>query len=425
MGTSVALHLAKLCDPLNEPVVLLEQSSLGAGSSGRSGAIVRQYYADREVATMARDSLRVWSTFLQATGYRVGFVRSGVLSIAGPRTSEMAARLTRNVEMLRGLGINIEMVEGDELRSLVPGLVVADDTLGAYEPEAGFVHPLRALHAFATLARFHGATTKQNTPVRRILVEGGRVRGVETADGVLETERVVLAAGPWTRRIASELGIELPLEIVRPQQHFVGLPGAAPGAPAALAEDISDIANPLDDTAIRAGVDAEAAPTTAHPVLLDFEHRFYARCDPEEQRARLGEVDEENMQPVADPDALEEAVDGDFVRWARSAAAQRYPAYAEVEDRGSQAAMYTMTPDFQGLIGPLQGIEGLTVVSGFSGHGFKLAPSVGEGVARMVRGEVPGTFDPSFFDPERFRVAGRAAPSGGAFGGAGGRHNEF
>lgn len=416
MGTSIALHLAKRCHPLEEPVVLLEQSELGAGSSGRSGAIVRQYYADPEVATMARDSLRAWSSFLQTTGYRVGFVRSGVLGLAGPRGSQAAERMTRNVEMLQGLGIEIELFVGEALRRLVPGIVVADDTLGAYEPGAGFVHPQRVLHAFSTLARFHGATIRQGTPVRRIVVEGGRVRGVETADGLLECERVALAAGPWTRRLAAEVGLELPLEVVRPQQHFVGLPGAAPGAPPALAEEFPTLGDPLLDTAIRPGLGDGDVAATAHPVLLDFEHRFYARCEPEEQRSRLGEVDEERMQPVADPDALEEDVDPEFVRWARASAAQRYPAYTELEDRGSQAAMYTMTPDFQGLIGPLAGIEGLLVVAGFSGHGFKLAPSVGEGVARMLRGEPPGTFDPAFFDPQRFLSAAREQPAGRAFG---------
>jgi sarcosine oxidase, subunit beta len=67
------------------------------------------------------------------------------------------------------------------------------------------------------------------------------------------------------------------------------------------------------------------------------------------------------------------------------------------------------------VIGPVEGVEGLFVVSGFSGHGFKLAPSVGEGVAQMLWGEPVSAFDPAFFEPTRF--ARRSVASGArAFG---------
>jgi sarcosine oxidase subunit beta len=68
MGTSIAWHAARRADPIGEPVVLLERSSLAAGSSGRSGAILRQFYASRELAGMARDSLRVYAGFESRTG---------------------------------------------------------------------------------------------------------------------------------------------------------------------------------------------------------------------------------------------------------------------------------------------------------------------------------------------------------------------
>jgi sarcosine oxidase subunit beta len=77
--------------------------------------------------------------------------------------------------------------------------------------------------------------------------------------------------------------------------------------------------------------------------------------------------------------------------------------------------MYTLTPDAQALIGPLRQIEGLFVVSGFSGHGFKLAPSIGAGVAQMLFGEPVSAFDRAFFEPHRFeRDPARAAKA--AFG---------
>ena len=87
------------------------------------------------------------------------------------------------------------------------------------------------------------------------------------------------------------------------------------------------------------------------------------------------------------------------------------PAYRDAEDLGQLAGWYALTPDGRPLIGPVPGIEGLWVVAGFNGHGFKLAPSIGEGVARMLRDERAGTFDEASASLERF--AGAAADAAG------------
>ena len=91
------------------------------------------------------------------------------------------------------------------------------------------------------------------------------------------------------------------------------------------------------------------------------------------------------------------------MRGGRAALASRIPAYANRPDAGSLAAWYTLTPDAQALIGPVPGIAGLYIVSGFSGHGFKLGPSVGAGVAQMLFDEPVTSLDPEFFAPTRFK----------------------
>ena len=90
-------------------------------------------------------------------------------------------------------------------------------------------------------------------------------------------------------------------------------------------------------------------------------------------------------------------------RWARSALARRLPEYEKRPDAGSIAAWYTLTPDAQALIGPVPGIAGLFIVTGFSGHGFKLGPSVGEGVAQLLFSEPVTALDLDFFSPTRFK----------------------
>jgi len=91
-----------------------------------------------------------------------------------------------------------------------------------------------------------------------------------------------------------------------------------------------------------------------------------------------------------------------FRAWARGALESRLPRYREEADAGSLVGLYTLTPDAQAAIGPWPTIQGLFVCTGFSGHGFKLAPSVGEGIAQMLSDELVTAFDRAFFAPERF-----------------------
>jgi sarcosine oxidase subunit beta len=396
MGVSCALSCARRsADPNRDPVVLLERRHLGAGSSGRSGAILRQHYRDAVVARMARDSLREYASFETRTGLSLGFHRSGVLTLAGPGQGDWCARIRENVSMLQDLGIETELVDAARMRALVPGIAVAEGSVGAWEPGGGFVDPNRTLDSFAKLARACGAITRLGVELQAIRVEGGRVVGARTSEGDYETENVVIVAGPWTRALFRALGIELPLRVVRPENQFFAVP---------------EMTAPLESTAVRrallleSGEESEAPRTVRglHPVLIDLEHGFYARCEPARARTRVGRVDYDDPE-LTDPDALVEEVSPELEETSRRTLARRVPRYADHPAAGAIAAWYTLTPDAQALIGPVGGVRGLHVVSGFSGHGFKLGPSVGEGVAQMLFQEPVTAFEPAFFAPGRFR----------------------
>lgn len=405
MGTALAMHLAERLHPIDEPVVLFERRRLGAGSSGRSAAILRQHYAARDLAGMARDSLRVWAGFEAATGYAVGFQRTGVVVLA--RSEAARARLRANVAMLREVGVRTELVEGDALRKRVHGVELGDGDLGAWEPDGGFVDPERAIAAFASVARYRGATTRADCPVTGLRVEGGRLVGLETGDGPVECARAVVCAGAWTRALLEPHGVELPLEVVAPRQQLLAMPAPPPSARLPDPVELAPPGVPLVDTALRPVNDAAARPA-AHAVVLDLEHGFAARCEPALERTRIAALDLAAMPRLSDPDALDESTDPAFAAWARATAARRLPAYRESEDMGQLAGWYTLTPDDRPLIGPLPEIEGLWIVAGFNGHGFKLAPSIGEGVARMLCGEPAGTFEASAFASQRFTGPGRS-----------------
>ena len=397
MGTSIAMHVARRSDPLSQPVLLLERGELAAGSSGRSGAILRQHYTDRQLAGMARDSLREYAGFEGRTGYSVGFQPCGVLTLAGPEAPATLELVRANVAMQRAIGIETELIDAERIRALAPNIVVSDDALAAFEPTAGVCDPRRTVESFAKLARYYGATTRCGAEVTEVLVDAGRVRGVRVGDETIEARKVVLAAGPWSRRLFERLGIDVPLRVLAPEQHFVETPEVG-GPPRSMPEPPSDELSELDARF--------AAPREddahAHPVILDLEAGHYARCEPGEARTRVGRMDYAQCRRLEDPGELGADVSESFSRWAREALVRRLPAYAGQAGRGGLLGWYTVTPDAQPLLGTWPGIEGLFLIAGFSGHGFKLAPSIGLGLTQMLFDEPVSAFEPGFFDPCRF-----------------------
>src|ERR1700736_2491566 len=109
IGTSIAWSLAKR---RAGKVVLLEKSFLGAGSSGKSGAIIRQHYSNRLTAAMARKSLRVFEHFDDVVGGPPVFTHTGMIVVVNERDR---SGLEANVAMQRELGIDVRMVSRPEL----------------------------------------------------------------------------------------------------------------------------------------------------------------------------------------------------------------------------------------------------------------------------------------------------------------------
>lgn len=426
MGVSIALQTAQQTDSLSDPVMLLERGAIGDGSSGRSSAVLRQFYGSRCTAGMARDSLKHYSGFENKTGRSIGFLRTGVLTLCLSREPADIAYLEELVTMQASIGIDVSVANASEIRELVHGVEIEDGTFGAWECGAGCLDAERTLEAFTTLARNKGAVVREGTAVEEILVEGGRVTGVRTSSGEIACERVVIAAGPWSAKLLAKLGLNYPLAATRTEHLFVC--SNDPKLAAEFDDPKYGMHGPEDSGAttwvsremLHAVLSGEPSPEqenqapsaagVAHPVLIDPQIGFYTRCEPLHSRARIGRFSHKDSTVVPNPDALDEEVSDEFRTWALDALSKRMPEYKNIQVVGAEAGMYTMTPDEQAMIGPVPEIDGLYLVSGFSGHGFKLAPSVGEGVAQMLLDQPVSAFEPEFFAPARFGAGVATAP---------------
>jgi sarcosine oxidase subunit beta len=353
MGTSIAFHLAQRAVGR---VVVLEKSHVGAGSSGKSGAIIRQHYSNRLTAGMARHSLKVFENFDEIVGGPQVFTRTGLVIVV-----EQTDRggLEANLAMQRELGIDTRIVSPQELLELDPNVRLGEDELAAWESEAGYVEAVQVVASLADAARREGAEVCEGVEVQQLLVENDRIVGVQTNEGRFESRSVILAAGPWAAQLGRTVGIELPVQSCRAQVALFRRP-------------------------------PEFGRRCA--TYGDFVQGIYFKPTHGEM-IHVGTIGGEELNDPVDPDHYNEAADGAWLPAIRQRLSRRYPAMHRGYGRGGYGALYAVTPDWHPILDRLPGIDGAYAAVGFSGHGFKLSPAVGRLMAELIVDGRTTTFD--------------------------------
>jgi sarcosine oxidase subunit beta len=353
IGTSIAFALAKR---RAGRVVLLEKAFLGAGSSGKSGAIIRQHYSNRLTAAMAQKGLRVFEHFDDLVGGPPVFTRSGMVLVVNDRHR---AALEANITMQHELGIDVRLVTAQVLADIDPNVRLADDEVAAYEAEAGYVEAVQAVASYAEAARREGADVRLGVEVKSVVTEGDRVAGVETNEGRYQCRSLVLATGPWAAQLAKTLKLQLPVQACRTQVALFRRP---------------------PDTGRRTAV------------YGDFVQGIYFKPTHGEM-LHAGSLAGEELKDPVDPDHYNEAADGTWLPQIRQRLGRRYPTMHRGYGRGGYGALYAITPDWHPILDRLPGLEGAYCAIGFSGHGFKMAPVVGDLMAELVLDGQARTFD--------------------------------
>jgi sarcosine oxidase subunit beta len=363
MGVSIAHHLAaSKCGS----ILVLEKKFIGAGSSGKSGAIIRQHYSTELLVRMARTGLLTFRRFEASTGSGSGWQNSGCLVVANEADKSAAEG---NVRLMQDAGAQAELRTGELLKEVVPAAQFAEDEIGAWESEAGYVDPASVLHGYARSAQRMGAEIETGVEVTEVEIHRGQVASVITSSGRIETRTIVLCAGPWAGRLAARAGIDLPLEVVRPQVAFYRRPGDF--------------------------------PSDSHPVIADLANGFYCRPD-SGHRTLIGALDVSLDERIANPDEYDESASSSFLQWSKTQAASRMPSMESSFGRGGYSGLYTFTPDSHPILGEAPAVRGLYLAVGFSGHGFKLSPAVGRGITELIASGSYQTLDLTPLRPTRF-----------------------
>jgi sarcosine oxidase subunit beta len=305
---------------------------------------VRRFYAMDFLSRTGNASATTFQRWAELIGGGdPGFRQVGVLWLAG---TDDAPHLRENARRARELGARIDLLAPDDVRALVPELSVHDVALGAHEPESGYADPSSTTNAFAGRARELGATIVQYVGVTAIRVEGTTVTGVTTPAGDVSAPAVVVCAGLWADRLLAPLGVDVSIAPRRHQMCFFRRP----------------------------------AGFASHPAILDRPHGTYMR--PETGHLTIHGVSA--YEETVDPDAYNEGADpGEILRNAELIA-RRFPAMEHGLSMGGYSGVYDVTPDHEPVLGAIPEYPGLFADFGWSGHGFKHAPAIGEIMAEVV-----------------------------------------
>ncbi|MDO9568918.1 MAG: FAD-binding oxidoreductase [Hydrogenophaga sp.] len=366
IGTSVAYHLARLGAG---KVLVLDRSQIGSGTSTQSSGILRTHYSVIENVELAQ---RSWSVFNDFAGYlgdeeaSAGLVKCGYLisSPDGPKLEPLRAALAGQVAM----GIRVDLIDQAQASALLPIAQFDDAALIGFEPEAGFADAYLVATGFARAARRQGVKIMEGVNVERLLMEGGRVVGVETNQGTFHSHTVISTQNIWAGDIERWTGVPTP---VKAERHAV------------------------------LALEGPEAYSFQMPVFKDLGSPGMLYCRSYGGNQML--VSEGTVgETLAVPDNEQGDISMDYVVEVGEQVAERFPSFGEAGLASSWTGVYDVTPDWNPVLGRLPDVPGLVVGYGFSGHGFKLSPGVGLVLAQEALG-LPTDVSLAPYAHERFR----------------------
>ena len=365
-GCSIAWHLTLA----GVRVGLLERWEIGAGASGASAGGVRHQGRDLREFPLAFRAIERWLTLEDELNANVDYRRGGHATTC--EHEEDLPELAKSVLVQRSAGLDLQLVEGDDLRALIPG-IAPEVIAAAYSPNDGHANPTKTTQAFADAAKRGGATIQTSCRVTGISVNGGRVGGIETEVGPVLADTVVLAAGAWSVELAHAIGIDL---------------HCSPDGYQAMT----------------------TFPVDPHltQVLGSMRRMISLKQLPDGRYLLGGGWPGEFTMEQPRGHNLEANIERNFHE---GAALIPHVGSALIDQAwlGIDAHGHDEVP----VLGYVAGIEGLVIATGFSGHGFAIAPAIGEAIAGLVT-TGQSSIDISALSLDRFTTATSASPNGHA-----------
>ena len=355
-GTSCAYHLAKFGW---KDVVLLERDQLTSGTTWHAAGLIGQLGATSTITKLRKYSLDLYKELEKTTGLSTGLKQNGAITVASSK--ERMQELLRQATTAQLSNVEVEVLNKERIKELYPVVKNEDLVGGVYMPKDGQADPVGVTNVLAKAAKMLGVQIFEKSPVKKILVKNKRICGVETNQGKIDCEYVVLATGMWSRQIGEDIGVSVPLY---PNEHFY-----------VITEPMKDLPKDL-------------------PVLRDYNACLYLK---EDAGKMLVGIFEPNAKPafkdsgrVPDDFSFGEFPDDfDHFEPYLEKSFHRLPMLENAGIRKFFSGPESFTPDTQYLLGETPEVKNLYTCCGFNSIGIASSGGAGRVTAEwMINGHI-------------------------------------
>jgi glycine/D-amino acid oxidase-like deaminating enzyme len=366
LGASAAFHLT---DAGQGDVVLIDRGPIASGTTPQAAGQTSYLTVDRFAFEFGVYCTEFFENFEQRTGHAIDFRQTGSLRVA--LTEKYQNDLAARHKTAEDLGHDVEFISSDRAQELVPTFTPPNDCRILLIPRDGYVEPKSVAVAYAAAAKDRGAKFQTRVDATGLVISNGRVTGVNTSEGTIETKWIVLAAGAWTRQFGQQFGLNLRTVPVR-HQAFVTAPIASvlPGQPIVRFTEPQIYVRHEAGGLLVGGYGYR--PLSCD--MNDFDRKF--------------EISALEADPV-------------YYQQLRDAARTFFPSLADATVVQERRGLPTISPDGRMVLSEPAGLRGLVVLSACGVGGIDRSPGAGRIVADFICDRQPW-IDPSVLSADRF-----------------------
>ena len=347
MGVPTALATAKTG---LKTLILDSLPSVAQGDNKHAIGGIRATHSLKSKIWLCQRSLEIFASWKELYGDDIWWEQSGYCFLA--YTNEHEQMLKNTVRQQKEYGLNIDYVNADKIKDLIPG-IKGDNLLGGtYSPEDGNSSPLLALHAFYRKSREFGAEYNFGEEVIEITTKNKKITGVKTNKAEYKTQTIINAAGAHAKNIGNMINIDLP---VVPESHEAGITEPVKKFFSTMVIDI------------KPAIDEKFGNSKNYYFYQNKEGKIIFCLTPEP-----------NIPGV---DRRETSL---FLPQISKRMVNLLPRLKNIKIRRTWRGLYPMTPDGNPIIGKINDIEGYINAVGMCGQGFMLGPGLGELLSREI-----------------------------------------
>jgi sarcosine oxidase subunit beta len=318
---------------------------------------IRATHSNIGKALLCKRSIEIFSKWEEKFGDDIWWNQGGYTFLSFTEKDEKMLRDT--VKLQRSLGLNIDYLETEKIKDLIPGINEEGLLGGTFSPEDGNASPLLSLHSFFRQSKDFGAEYHFNEKVIDISIKKQKVVGIKTTKAKYKTDVVINAAGAQAKDIGSLIDLDLPVE---PESHEAG-----------ITEPVKKFFSPMV-VDIRPCIDEKFGNSKNYYFYQNNEGKIIFCLTPNPS--------------ILGIDRRETSL---FLPQITKRMVQLLPRLKNIKIRRTWRGLYPMTHNGNPLVGKIEEVSGYVNAVGMCGQGFMLGPGLGELLSRIVTEKItPG-----------------------------------